>query len=223
MNKRTSTALAATVVAALALASAGCSGGKQRSSGRKAATANVGAVLGGTPHKGCTLTVLSNQDFTHLDPARNWVMTDMEFGTRLLYRTLVTYKAAPGAAGSELVPDLATDLGSPSNGARTWTFHLRPGVKYEDGSPVTAQDVKYNVERSFSPELPGGADYADRYLAGAQGYELMHASAPCPPRSASWCSHRGPRRRGPRTRRQPPLVPPCPGLAPRRPAHRARR
>lgn len=53
-------------------------------------------MVGGTPQKGGTLTVLSNQDFTHLDPARNWVMSDMEFGTRLLYRTLVTYKAAPG-------------------------------------------------------------------------------------------------------------------------------
>ncbi|MCA6095500.1 ABC transporter substrate-binding protein [Streptomyces sp. SCA3-4] len=176
MNKRTCTALAALLAAPLALGAAGCSGGERQSDGGKdggrknPAAANAGAVLGGTPQKGGTLTVLSNQDFTHLDPARNWVMSDMDFGTRLLYRTLVTYRAAPGAQGGEIVPDLATDLGTPSNGARTWTFHLKQGVKYEDGTPVTAQDVKYNVERSFSPDLPGGADYAARYLAGAEGY-----------------------------------------------------
>ncbi|MEV5277434.1 ABC transporter substrate-binding protein [Streptomyces sp. NPDC051994] len=174
MNKRTSTAVAAALAATLALGAAGCSGGKHASGGeaggKNPAAANVGNIVGGTPAKGGTLNVLSDQDFSHLDPARNWVMDDMDFGTRLLYRTLVTYKAAPGTGGAELVPDLATDLGTSSNGAKTWTFHLKQGVKYEDGTPVTAQDVKYNVERSFSPDLPGGADYAARYLAGADGY-----------------------------------------------------
>ncbi|WP_079110060.1 ABC transporter substrate-binding protein [Streptomyces roseifaciens] len=173
MNKRTCTAMAAMLAASLALGTAGCSGGKRSAGGKDGGrnpAAHEGKAIGGTPQKGGTLTVLSNQDFTHLDPARNWVMNDMDFGTRLLYRTLVTYKASPGAQGGELVPDLATDLGSPSADARTWTFHLKPGVKYEDGSPVTAQDVKYNVERSFSPDLPGGADYAARYLVGAEGY-----------------------------------------------------
>ncbi|MCB5165521.1 ABC transporter substrate-binding protein [Streptomyces bambusae] len=174
MTKRTQLALATTLVAALALGVTGCSdsdkgknGGKPRSN---PAAANDGKILGGTPVKGGTLTVLSNQDFSHLDPARNWVMPAMDFGTRLLYRTLVTFKAEPGKAGSELVPDLATDLGKPSNGGRTWTFTLKDGLKYEDGSPIKAQDIKYNVERSFSPDLTGGPDYAARYLAGTKGY-----------------------------------------------------
>ncbi|MBF6050191.1 ABC transporter substrate-binding protein [Streptomyces sp. NRRL B-1677] len=170
MNKRTGTALTAVTAAAIALGPTGCSVPQQPAHGEDRAAVREGTVIGGTPRKGGTLTVLSDQDFTHLDPARNWVMNAMDFGTRLLYRTLVTYKAAPGKQGSELTPDLATGLGTPSADARTWTFHLRQGVKYEDGSPVTAQDVKYNVERSFSPDLPGGADYAARYLAGAEGY-----------------------------------------------------
>ncbi|MFJ8128903.1 ABC transporter substrate-binding protein [Streptomyces hydrogenans] len=175
MNKRTRTlaiALVSTLSLGLAACSTGSSGGKAGGPERKnPAAAHAGAVIGGTPQKGGTLTVLSNQDFTHLDPARNWVMPDMDFGTRLLYRTLVTYRAAPGAGGSELVPDLAEDLGTPSDGAKTWTFRLKAGLKYEDGTPITAQDVKHNVERSFSPDLPGGPDYAARYLAGAEGYQ----------------------------------------------------
>ncbi|WP_267242121.1 ABC transporter substrate-binding protein [Streptomyces sp. PR69] len=178
MNKRTLSAVAVALGATLALGAAGCSGGgdgkdsaRGGSSAENPVTANNGAMVGGVPKKGGTLTVLSNTDFTHLDPARNWVMGDMDFGTRLLYRTLVTYKAAPGAEGGELVPDLAEDLGVSSNGAKTWTFRLKKGLKYEDGTPITAQDVKYNVERSFSPDLPGGPDYAARYLAGAEGYQ----------------------------------------------------
>ncbi|MFE1377853.1 ABC transporter substrate-binding protein [Streptomyces sp. NPDC058740] len=176
MDKHTRNALAAALLAALTLGATGCSGagggaGAGGHRGANPATGTNGRILGGTPARGGTLTVLSNQDFTHLDPARNWVMGEMDFGTRLLYRTLLTYKAEPGAKGGELTPDLAEDLGTSSNGAKTWTFRLKKGLKYEDGSPVTAQDVKYNVERSFSPELPGGPDYAARYLAGAEGYQ----------------------------------------------------
>ena len=82
MNKRTYT-LATALVTTLTLAVTGCSGGGTSGgarNGKNPATSNSGAVLGGTPQKGGTLTVLSNQDFTHLDPARNWVMGDMDFG-----------------------------------------------------------------------------------------------------------------------------------------------
>ncbi|MFC9242528.1 ABC transporter substrate-binding protein [Streptomyces sp. NPDC057136] len=176
MNKRTLHAVATALAATVALTAVGCTdgksgGGQGKNAGKNPATSNEGKVVGGTPQKGGTLTVLSDQDFTHLDPARNWVVRDMDFGTRLLYRTLVTYKAEPGAKGGELTPDLAEDLGVSSNRAKTWTFKLKKGLKYEDGTPITAADVKYNVERSFSPDLPGGPDYAARYLVGADGYQ----------------------------------------------------
>ena len=40
-------------------------------------------------------------------------------------RTLVMFKTEPGEAGNELTPDLATDLGKPSDGGKTWTYTLR--------------------------------------------------------------------------------------------------
>ncbi|GGU97485.1 ABC transporter substrate-binding protein [Kitasatospora herbaricolor] len=179
MNRRTHAALAAAIAATLTLALGACNtkatdskdGTGAAGGSTKAPGAASGTIVGGTPVRGGTLTVLSNQDFAHLDPARNWTMPNMDFGIRLLYRTLVTFKAEPGAAGSELVPDLATDLGRPSDGGRTWTFTLKEGVKYEDGSPVRAADVKYNVERSFAPDLTGGPDYAAQYLDGTEGYK----------------------------------------------------
>ncbi|KUN35775.1 ABC transporter substrate-binding protein [Streptomyces longwoodensis] len=164
-----STALSASLALALLGACTTQEGGSDPDRREQPGVA-TGTIIGGLPKKGGTLTVLSNQDFGHLDPARNWVMPTMDFGTRLLYRTLTTFKAAPGDQGSGIVPDLATDLGKPSKGGRVWTFKLKPGLKYEDGSPIRAQDIKYNVERSFAPDLVGGPDYAQRYLADTDGY-----------------------------------------------------
>ncbi|MER7547282.1 ABC transporter substrate-binding protein [Spirillospora sp. NPDC127506] len=120
---------------------------------------------------GGTLTVLYTQDFAHLDPQRNYVMFAMDFGTRLLYRTLTTYAAKPGQAGTEVVPDMATDTGMTSDNGKTWTFHLKPGLKFEDGSPITSADVKYGVERSFAPDLPEGPGYARTMLEDGDKYK----------------------------------------------------
>jgi peptide/nickel transport system substrate-binding protein len=79
---------------------------------------------------------------------------------RLYGRALVTYKSAPGAVGMRLVPDLATSLGRVSDNGLTWTYHLKPGIKFEDGSTVTSRDVKYAVERSYAKDvLPNGPSY----------------------------------------------------------------
>ncbi|MER8184213.1 ABC transporter substrate-binding protein [Kitasatospora sp. NPDC094015] len=175
MNRRTHVALAATIAATLTLGLGACSSngnGDGDGAGDHAGVTTEGnGIIGGTPVKGGTLTILSNQDFDQLDPARNWTMPVMDVGVRMLYRTLTTFKAAPGAEGLKIEPDLATDLGTPSDGAKTWTFHLKDGLKYEDGTPIVADDIKYNVERSFSPELPGGPDYAVRYLDAPDGYQ----------------------------------------------------
>ncbi|MGW7002414.1 ABC transporter substrate-binding protein [Streptomyces sp. NPDC054933] len=125
---------------------------------------------GGAAAKGGTLHVLSSIDLEHLDPARNYVTSSQDVG-RLLYRTLTTYAAAPGQAGGRIVPDLATDTGRPGDGARNWTFTLKPGVRFEDGRPITSGDVKYGVERSFAAELPEGPPYGRMWLAGGDAYK----------------------------------------------------
>ncbi len=49
-------------------------------------------------------------------------------------------------------PDLATKW-SPSADAMTWTFELRKGVKFHDGSDLDAADIKYTLERIKDPEI----------------------------------------------------------------------
>ncbi|WP_031068148.1 ABC transporter substrate-binding protein [Streptomyces sp. NRRL WC-3742] len=149
------------LAAALGLLSvAGCTG----SGGGASAGPNAVAVKGGTLH------VLSTLDLEHLDPARNYVTSSQDVG-RLIYRTLTTFTAAPGQAGGTVVPDLATDTGRPSDGAKTWTFTLKSGVKFEDGRPITSKDVKYGVERTFAAELPEGPPYARMWLVGGDAYK----------------------------------------------------
>jgi peptide/nickel transport system substrate-binding protein len=69
---------------------------------------------------------------------------------RLYSMQLLTYKSCPGPCGLQLVPSLATGLGTPSDGGRIWTYHLKPDVRFQNGDPVTSADVKYGVERTFA-------------------------------------------------------------------------
>ncbi|WP_225846245.1 ABC transporter substrate-binding protein [Streptomyces sp. HPF1205] len=132
-----------------------------------------GAAAGGadtTPHKGGTLYVLNNQAQEDFDPARLYTSGGGNVPS-LVYRTLTTRNRANGAAGTKVVPDLATDTGEPAKDATVWTYHLKDGLKYEDGSPITTADIKYDIERSFAPELSGGAPYLRDWLVGAADYQ----------------------------------------------------
>ena len=149
----------------LALTAAACGGG----GGGGATDNNAGGNEGDVP-RGGTLKMLHPSDFEHLDPARNYESGALNNG-RLLYRTLTTFKSAPGQEGFEIVGDLAQGTGEPSEGGKVWTFTLKDGVKYEDGSPITAADIKYGVERSFSDQLPEGPQYAKQYLQGGETYK----------------------------------------------------
>ncbi|MDN5789905.1 MAG: ABC transporter substrate-binding protein [Micrococcales bacterium] len=73
----------------------------------------------------------------------------------ITHRTLTSYAFREGR--SVLVPDLATDLGVVSDDGLTWTFTLKEGITYEDGSPVTAQDVVFAIKRSFDKDLAANA------------------------------------------------------------------
>ncbi|MGA8113268.1 MAG: ABC transporter substrate-binding protein [Actinocatenispora sp.] len=122
------------------------------------------------PHAGGTVYLLTESTgFTHLDPQLNYTTVALNVA-RLVYRTLTAFQSTPQHPGGVLRPDLATDLGRPGDGNRTWTFTLRSGAAWEDGRPVTCAEVKYGVERSFSADLRGGPAYPRVLLADTDGY-----------------------------------------------------
>ncbi|MFD4413258.1 ABC transporter substrate-binding protein [Streptomyces sp. NPDC058476] len=122
------------------------------------------------PRKGGTLTVLNSSPLEDFDPARLYTSGGGNVPS-LVFRTLTTRNREDGAAGAKVVPDLATDTGRPSKDATVWTYTLKKGLKYEDGTPITSADIKYGIERSFAAELSGGAPYLRDWLIGGADYQ----------------------------------------------------
>ena len=107
-----------------------------------------------TPKTGGILTLLEHEPrLDHLDPSRIYTGRDLAFMNSFHTRTLVAYNPVPGTAGANLVPDLATNTGVPSNEAKTWKFTLRPGTKFEDGTPITCEHVQYGASRVFAQDV----------------------------------------------------------------------
>jgi peptide/nickel transport system substrate-binding protein len=119
-----------------------------------------------TPQAGGILTMLEHEPrLDHLDPTRIYTGRDLAFMNAFHTRTLVAYNPVPGEAGAGIVPDLATNTGIPSKQASVWKFTLRPGTKFEDGTTITCEHVRYGVSRVFAQDvLPGGPTYLISWL-----------------------------------------------------------
>ncbi len=77
---------------------------------------------------------------------------------------LVAYKRIAGSDGATIVPDLAVTLPTPTHDGRAYGFQLRPGLRYSDGRPVRAHDVRASLERMFAV-----GSYAASYFTGIKG------------------------------------------------------
>lgn len=154
--------------------SAGGNGGGGATEGKNSSVDDMGfAVYTGDPVKGGTVTVLSPTDFSHLDPAMGNDGGVNNF-YQLIYRQLTTYKFEPGMKTPEVVGDLATDAGTHNADYTQWTFTLKDGIKYQDGTPIVAADIKYALERSMDPALRVGSDFHIQYIKDAADYQGIY-------------------------------------------------
>ena len=105
-------------------------------------------------------------DFDYYDPQRIYTGEDLAFFGATIMRSLVAYKySSDPAVANTLVPDMATDTGTANADATQWTFTLRDGLTWQDGSPVKCEDIKYGVSRTFATDvINGGPTYAIAYL-----------------------------------------------------------
>jgi peptide/nickel transport system substrate-binding protein len=92
---------------------------------------------------------------------------------QLVYDGLVAYRRVGGSAGATLVPNLATRLPQPTDDGKTYTFQLRKGIRYSDGTPVRASDFGPSVERLL--RLGGGIGS----LTGIVGADKCRVGEPC--------------------------------------------
>ena len=129
--------------------------------------------------KGGTVNYTGKSDVNHLDPSRCYDTFCMNIG-RLLWRTLTAVQL--DAKGKQtLVGDLASDVGTPSNGGKTWTFKLRSGIKWQDGQPVTCADLKYGIGRTWDQDadsvvLTGGTSYPQATIENTAGFKGPYAT-----------------------------------------------
>lgn len=127
-----------------------------------------GGSTGGTVKQGGTLYLLTDGQQVQYDPAKSSSLVVTALG--LVHRRLTSWKVAKGQ-DTTIIPDLATDTGRPSDGGKTWTFTLKDGVKYADGSPIKSADIKWGVERTFAAAFSGGLGYHKDLLSPGLAYK----------------------------------------------------
>ena len=130
-------------VAALAVTAAACGG---------SSTSSTQA----TGHKGGTFTILANSAFGVADPAQNYTAEEWQ----LLIDThdgLTGFAKVNGTAGNKIVPDLATSIPVPTNGGKTYVFHIRRGIKFSNGQTLKPSDFVKTFERQFT--VPGPTSF----------------------------------------------------------------
>ncbi|MBB4917464.1 ABC transporter substrate-binding protein [Streptosporangium saharense] len=150
----------------LTLVMAGCNANSQSPEPAKE-KAKAAAALESVP-QGQTLHYLSRRANESFETANAQMVPTSRL--RWVHRGLTSWQTFPDK-DTILVPDLATDTGTTADGGKTWTFTLKEGLKFSDGSPITAQDVKYGIERSFAPMFQGGLGYHKTLLVGGTDYD----------------------------------------------------
>ena len=183
----------AVVAGAALFALAACGGGRQRAASERRAEQDLSGTrrawhgkdaepcglrppTSRAPRPGGTITVYLPGDPgpDSMDPTDGWSVTGNSIQQALTNRSLTQYARDPKTGEMVLVPDLATDLGTPNADFTEWTFTIRDDAKWEDGSPVTAEEVAWGIQRSMdSDTFPAGpgTEYSQTYFSGAGEYK----------------------------------------------------
>jgi YVTN family beta-propeller protein len=139
-------------------------------------------VAVGTPaiaHRGGTLTAFPYGPFDSIDPAASY-SPDSWSALIVTNDGLVTFQRVGGSDGTRIVPDLATSLPTIGDGGKTYTFQVRPGVRYSTGAIVQPSDFRRAIERSLeyqSLKNPLGAGFYYLGIVGAQA--CVKVTKPC--------------------------------------------
>ncbi len=122
--------------------------------------------------EGGTVDVLSVLGANSLDPTEAYYVNTSSILSGLVTRSLTQLVYDPETGQQVLVPDLATDLGTSNEDFTEWTFTIRDDVTYENGDPVTPEDIRFGMLRSMDrAAFPDGAAFSNDYFEGGDKYE----------------------------------------------------
>jgi len=148
-------ATAATFAVTLALVAAACGGGGG-STGSSTTPSGSGSTTSGSSN-GKTFPnfrIAYDTGIDFLDPGLSYTVQGWAIMWNV-YLPLLGYKHVNGPDGATLVPYLAQDMPTVTDGGKTYTLTLRKGLKYSDGTPVKASDFKATIERDYKIDSPG--------------------------------------------------------------------
>ncbi len=117
-------------------------------------------LLASAAHAQGTLRLLASAGAGSIDPQINYTEQYAQVFA-VVYDGLIGFRRVAGSAGLELVGDLADAVPTPSEDGLLYRFHLRPGLRFSDGSPVRPSDAAATFRRIFRVVSPtSGSFYA---------------------------------------------------------------
>ena len=152
-------------VSAAALGLAACGGSKSGSTATSGSTA--GSTAGGTNTAGFTVQYGSNPET--LDPALNSAI-DASNTIITIFEPLLLINE-----NNEVIGGQAESWEASEDGL-TWTFTMRDGLKWSDGTDLTAKDFEYSFKRMTNPDT--AAPYAETCLGMIDGFDAAQAGDP---------------------------------------------
>ena len=152
-------------VSAAALGLAACGGSKSGSTATSGSTA--GSTAGGTNTAGFTVQYGSNPET--LDPALNSAI-DASNTIITIFEPLLLINE-----NNEVIGGQAESWEASEDGL-TWTFTMRDGLKWSDGTDLTAKDFEYSFKRMANPDT--AAPYAETCLGMIDGFDAAQAGDP---------------------------------------------
>ena len=122
--------------------------------------------------EGGTVDVLSVNGANTMDPSEAYYTNTSSILQGLVTRSLTQLVYDPESGQQVLVPDLATDLGTSNEDFTEWTFTIRDDVTYENGDPITPEDIRFGMLRSMDrAAFPEGPAFSNDYFEGGDTYE----------------------------------------------------
>ena len=161
---RSAAAVLLTVAAALVLVACGGSSSSSSSpSNNSSTTPSSGGKQGGT------VTIVSGTPPLSADQGLDFTTQGNELESVVNLPLLTFVRGVQGAAGSKVIPGLAKALPTVSSDKKTYTFVLRSNLKYSDGTPIKASDVKYAMQRDI--KIPWqAASFISAYVKGGDAF-----------------------------------------------------
>ncbi len=165
IKTRSAMTFGAAALSALAVAACGSSSSSSSSSSStgSASSSSAAGVSGGT------ITIVSGTPPLSADQGLDFTTQGNELESVINTPLLTFVRGVQGAAGAQIIPALAASLPTITNGGKTYTFHLRPGLKYSNGQAIKASDFPYAWERDI--KIPWqAASFLSAYIVGGTAY-----------------------------------------------------